>query len=270
MSRGVYNVENAYTRSTETDGSGTHAGADAMNCVPPEGSEREGRNLLRPWTGGSETDDTSTHAGADAMNCGPPFVKRRHPSRNSVLTYHDNRSIILFVTVVTNRRNPILANETAHDCIVEAWKNTTEWLVGRYIVMPDHVHFFCAPATFPPKDFHKWMKRWKALAALAYRRARGTHREGRNLLQPITDSTGTDDASTHVGVDAINCVPPASKRVPSLFQRGCWDRQLRVGESYAREWEYVRANPVRRQLVDHTDKWPYQGQLNVLEWHEKV
>ena len=240
-----------------------------MNCVPPEEPQREGRNLLRPWADGAVTDDTSTHAGAAATSCVPPFVKRRHPSRHSVLTYHDNRSIILFVTVVANRRSPILANKAAHDCIVEAWKNTTEWLVGRYIVMPDHVHFFCAPATFPPKDFHKWMKRWKALAALAYRRDRETYREGRNLLRPRADGAKTDDTNTHVDTDAMNCVPPAS-RIPSLFQRGCWDRQLRVGESYAQKWEYVRANPVRRKLVDHTDKWPYQGQINVLEWHEKV
>ena len=33
-------------------------------------------------------------------------------------------------------------------------------------------------------------------------------REGRNLLRPWADSAGTDDTSTHVGADAMNCVPP--------------------------------------------------------------
>ncbi|MDO4365539.1 MAG: SpoIIE family protein phosphatase [bacterium] len=59
-------------------------------------------------------------------------------------------------------------------------------------------------------------------------------------------------------------------RPPPLFQRDCWDRQLRTGESYAQKWEYVRNNPVRKGLVAHADEWPYQGQVNVLEWHERT
>ena len=210
----------------------TENGADATSCVPPV---------------------------ADATSCVPPAADapmRRHPSRNSVMTYHDNRSVILYVTVVTEKRKRVLADKAVLDCILAAWKAATDWLVGWYVIMPDHIHFFCSPATYPPSDFHRWMKRWKSLASIAYRKLREL--EGRSLLRP--KNTGE--------ADATSCVPPA--RNPPLFQRDCWDRQLRTGESYAQKWEYVRNNPVRKRLVANTDDWPYQGRVNVLEWHERI
>ena len=53
-----------------------------------------------------------------------------------------------------------------------------------------------------------------------------------------------------------------------LFQMQCWDTQLRTGESYAQKWEYVRNNPVRKGLCQVPEDWPYQGELNVLAWHD--
>ena len=63
-------------------------------------------------------------------------------------------------------------------------------------------------------------------------------------------------------------VPPV--RNPPLFQRDCWDRQLRTGEICTQKWEYVRNNPVRKGLVANADGWPYQGRMNIIEWHERI
>ena len=89
------------------------------------------------------------------------------------------------------------------------------------------------------------------------------------------DNVATMDVQKHTGgsrscatVDARERVP--LERNPPLYQRECWDRQLRSGESYAQKWQYVRNNPVRKGLVANADDWPYQGQLNVLEWHEMI
>ena len=98
----------------------------------------------------------------------PQLPQRRHPSRNSVMTHLDNRAIMLYVTVVTGKRNAILADKAVQDCIVAAWKAAADWLVGRYVIMPDHIHFFCAPATYPPPDFHRWMKQWKAQVSRSF------------------------------------------------------------------------------------------------------
>ena len=244
---------------------------------------------------------------ADAQERVPPV--RHHPSRNSVMTYHDNRSVILYVTVVTEKRNPILSSEAAHNCIVDAWKTATNWLVGWYVIMPDHIHFFCAPATYPPSDFHRWMAYWKSLAAKAYWLAAGGSRScatehntpaanatggsrscATECDSPAADAAGgsrscatesdTPAADAAGGsrscatecstppADAQERVPPA--RNPPLFQRDCWDRQLRTGESYAQKWEYVRNNPVRKGLVANACDWPYTGRMNILEWHERI
>ena len=202
------------------------------------------------------------------------------------MTFHDNRAILLYVTIVTANRMHDLANAAVAECILAAWAAATDWLVGRYVIMPDHIHFFCAPASYPPLDFHRWMKRWKSLATLAIRRSGGSQLAATatggasagaiNCAPPVLTHTmlapplgGSQLAATvarGAPADAINCVPP---RNPPLWQRGCWDRQLRTGESYAQKWEYVRNNPVRKGLVANADDWPYQGELNVLEWHER-
>ncbi len=214
----------------------------------------------------------------------PSLPQRRHPSRNSVMTYHDNRSILLYVTVVTEKRNAILADKVAHDCIVAAWKAVTDWRVGRYVIMPDHIHFFCAPATYPPPDFHRWMTRWKAQVSRTFPLglrvgacdcpsahgrvalvATGNDTHGRVAL--VATEIPADAAATSAALP--NTALPRL-RLPPLFQRDCWDWQLRTGESYVQKWEYVRNNPVRKGLVAHADDWPYQGQMNGLEWHERT
>ena len=60
-------------------------------------------------------------------------------------------SIIIFLTVCTDRRRPLLANNQAAGLIITAWQAANFWRVGRYVIMPDHVHLFCAPNTFPPQ-----------------------------------------------------------------------------------------------------------------------
>ena len=48
-----------------------------------------------------------------------------------------------------------------------------------------------------------------------------------------------------------------------------WDRELRRAESYEEKWQYVKNNPVRHGYISRVEDWPYQGELNVLEWHDR-
>jgi len=231
---------------------------------------------------------------------------KHHPSRNSVMTYHDNRSVILFVTVIVDQRLPVLANDLAHACTRKAWQTVCGWIVGRYVIMPDHLHFFCSPATFPPEDFHRWVRRWKAQVSrtfpmclrvgwartsvsMAPQRERSRlsrpddwavsmapQRERSRLSRPddwAATSAAPPAAAGIAARAATSAAPPAVAVVPKrfrpLFQPDCWDRQLRSGESYSQKWQYVRNNPVRKGLVANADDWPYQGEMNVLQWHER-
>src|SRR5882724_4689803 len=53
---------------------------------------------------------------------------------------------IFFVTVNAKDRIPWVADATVQNSLAELWtKDATAWLVGYYLLMPDHLHFFCAP-----------------------------------------------------------------------------------------------------------------------------
>jgi REP element-mobilizing transposase RayT len=93
------------------------------------------------------------------------------------------------------------------------------------MIMPDHIHFFCAPSDFDSPSLERWMRFWKSEAT-----------------QNMGQASGT------------------------IWQRHHWDRQLRSDESYKDKWEYVRNNPVRHELVMKAENWPYQGELNKLQW----
>lgn len=103
------------------------------------------------------------------------------------------RSIIIFLTVCTKGRRPLLANDEASDLIVEAWRLADYWCVGRYMILPDHLHLFCAPNTFPPEPLKSWISFWKNHVTRRW---------------------------------------PNRDQVP-IWQPEYWDRQLRHGESYA-------------------------------------
>ena len=150
---------------------------------------------------------------------------RHHPARQDLREIF-NRPTILFLTVCTRDKKPILANEAVHNTLREAWKAADSWLVGRYVLMPDHLHLFCSPMMDTSTPLLQWVSFWKSHAA-------------RNW--------------------------PAREDAP-VWQRDFWDTQLRKEESYAEKWPYVVENPVRAGLVTRSSDWPYQGEIHSLNW----
>ena len=53
-----------------------------------------------------------------------------------------------------------------------------------------------------------------------------------------------------------------------IWQKDFFDRQLRSGESYHQKWPYIWENPIKEGLIKKPEDWPYQAELNVLQWHE--
>jgi hypothetical protein len=93
---------------------------------------------------------------------GSPFrgPHRKRPAHFPSVTV-GFRSIIIFLTVCTRHRKPLLANDETARLIVESWQTANFWRVGRYVIMPDHIHLFCAPNTFPPQPLKKWIEYWR-------------------------------------------------------------------------------------------------------------
>ena len=67
---------------------------------------------------------------------------------------------IVFVTVCTKDRIPWLASPIVHESLVTIWRNAAAWTVGEYVVMPEHVHFFCAPNDVNV-TLRAWVTYWK-------------------------------------------------------------------------------------------------------------
>ena len=179
---------------------------------------------------------SSTHGRRSSAMPGHPRARRSSPLHAKVRKQPAHfatvesgfRARIIFLTVCTHRRRPLLANPDAVRRIINAWEAADFWRVGRYVIMPDHIHLFCAPGTLTATPLKDWITFWKNHVTRAW---------------------------------------PNREQLP-LWQRDFWDRQLRRRESYSAKWEYVRNNPVRHGFVARAEDWPYQGELNVLEWHD--
>ncbi len=125
-------------------------------------------------------------------------------------------------------RRPILAAKEIHVALKSIWKKSgsvDQWFVGRYVIMPDHVHLFAKPG-FEAKSLADWMKAWKSISA-----------------RRIAAMFGIK---------------------PPVWQSDYFDHFVRSAPAYADKWEYVRQNPVRKRLCLQPDDWAFQGTLHEL------
>jgi putative transposase len=152
---------------------------------------------------------------------------RKHPAHHPVIERF-NRASVVFVTVCSKNRKPIFTREAVHELMMRAWRKADQWMVGRYVLMPDHIHFFCSPVGLEYPPLKKWITFWKSMVS-------------RNWPNPEEQP---------------------------IWQTDFWDTQLRKGDSYSGKWHYVRNNPVRAGLVGEVDDWPYQGTMETLFWQE--
>jgi len=153
--------------------------------------------------------------------------------------FNSYESPVYFVTFCTLNRQPALAAPPVHDAFRQyALRGVSEKriAVGRYVIMPDHVHLFvCGGRDF---DLGLWVRGLK----------RGM-------------ATGVAAAVP----DAPSAKRAVTARATSLWQLGFFDHLLRNAESCDQKWHYVRENPVRAGLVARAEDWPYQGEIVALD-----
>src|ERR1700759_4773121 len=101
---------------------------------------------------------TSKPVGRDSVEPTNDHGGRRNPAPD-VYTYRDNPTIA-FLTVCTFQRQRGLDNKELHTALVQVWSAADDWLVGQYVIMPDHLHLFCAPQT-QTFSIEQWITYWK-------------------------------------------------------------------------------------------------------------
>ncbi len=91
-------------------------------------------------------------------------TRRRAPPHPDPIA---RRSVIIFLTVCTANRRPLLANPAAAATLHRAWRAADAWAIGRYAIMPDHLHLFCAPLRMEV-TLTQWVRFWRSLASLRW------------------------------------------------------------------------------------------------------
>ena len=136
----------------------------------------------------------------------------------------------VFLTVCTEKRGQWLAEGSVHRTLHDICQTkATAWLVSDYLLMPDHLHLFCAPHDLN-FTIERWLGFWKDRFAKSWK-------------------------------DQGGAAAP-----PHRFQPGGFHHRLRDGESYSQKWQYVRENPVRAGLVARPEDWPYFGRVHEIRW----
>jgi putative transposase len=137
---------------------------------------------------------------------------------------------IYFITLCTVGRRPILAQPAAFAILRAEFEGAPSrygWSVGRFVVMPDHLHFFCAEGgTVAPTSLSRFIGGFRQWTSKGMAR--------RQIAEP------------------------------PLWQREFFDHVLRAGESYDSKWRYVLENPVRAGLVERPEDWPFGGEVTAL------
>lgn len=122
--------------------------------------------------------------------------------------------------------------------LAHEWSNAHNrhgWAIGRYVIMPDHVHFFCR-AKLAAKPLPTFMQNGSNGPASEWPR--------------------------EIAVAVIG--DPGLKKSGTVWQGEFFDHVLRSSESYSQKWDYVKENPVRVGLVQKSEDWPFQGEIESL------
>jgi putative transposase len=93
------------------------------------------------------------------------FPDRKRPAAG--VYQEPNKPILVFTTVCTKDRHPWLASSTVHHLLRTAWSEADDWLVGRYVVMPDHLHLFATPSLQSRTSLNARVQFWNGLVRRA-------------------------------------------------------------------------------------------------------
>jgi putative transposase len=119
---------------------------------------------------------------------------------------------IYFVTICSRNRRSLLDRDEVAKIFISEWRAAHDrhgWAVGRYVIMPDHVHFFCRPER-DAKSLSDFVGFWKSYTS-------------RRIHAPRQ--------------------PRSTPAATTLWQRGFFDHVLRSSESYSEKWNYIPGQP---------------------------
>jgi putative transposase len=149
------------------------------------------------------------------------------------LVFQRSNAPLYFVTFNTHARASLLARSEVHEAVIRYCQRAADFRigVGRYVLMPDHVHLFVCFGIGCTTTLGEWIK--------------GLKRELDHVLLAMGQRP----------------IKLPGQKLSTFWQPGFHDRLVRSDESYVAKWEYVFQNPVRAGLVARAEDWPYAGEI---------
>jgi putative transposase len=163
--------------------------------------------------------------------------QRAHPVHG--IKYVDGQPTIIYDTLCVKNRKTVLACDAFHRVFRNVAANATAWLMGRYVIMPDHIHFFAGDVR-GNISYENWVRYLKS-----------------QLTKHFANERVVRSAAAR-----------REPRPPMAFRwlTDHWDTRVRNAQTYEEKWQYVLNNPIRAQLVTKADDWPFQGEIFELPW----
>lgn len=138
-----------------------------------------------------------------------------------------------FFTVCARHHGEPFINEALAKTVIESllWtRNQYRWHLFCYCLMPDHLHFVC--------------RLREGQVKLVNGGARGVHVEG--VLEHLARfKSFTTNRSWRLGFSG------------PLWQKSSYDRVFDLAKPVEEIVQYALDNPVRKQLVEDFEQWPY-------------
>jgi putative transposase len=104
---------------------------------------------------------------------------RRKPATGVLIS--QSEPTIVFVTICTHQRQPWFIQPNVHQTLIDTWSRADAWLIGYYLLMPDHIHLFCAPRKTEIR-LNTWVTYWKSMFT------RSTHNPNWNWQSNLWDT----------------------------------------------------------------------------------
>jgi putative transposase len=138
-----------------------------------------------------------------------------------------------FFTVVTYRRQPILAIELARRCLREAILTVQKdhpFAIDAWVLLPDHLHTLW---TLPAGDAD-FSTRWKLIKE--------------SFTESYLAAGGTEG---HVSLSR------KLKKERGVWQRRFWEHTIDGEDDYIHHFDYLHYNPVKHRLVKRVRDYPW-------------
>ncbi|MFA6561842.1 MAG: hypothetical protein WCV00_08035 [Verrucomicrobiia bacterium] len=185
-------------------------------------------------------------------------IKGRPPRLHGVFQIYDPP--LYFVTFNTLFRQSLLANDHVHAAFCDYGQRGNQLgkaFIGRYVIMPNHVHLFVRLA--PEVTLEVWESGLKKALSRAVVTGVSPDR-----ATPTSFAKASGAEASGETPDTTTLRAGAAIRADQIWQPGFFDHLIRNTESYSEKWNYVRENPVRAGLVERAEDWPYQGEIVTL------